>query len=277
MRIVSWNINSVRRRVALLRRLVRRERPDVVCLQETKCANEAFPVRDVQAMGLRHLHLNGQPGYHGVAILSRHPLEPLPALNFGLPAHARYAGARVAVPLDAQREEGVAAPPLAVAVHNFYVPAGGDTPDPQLNEKFGQKLSFLDAMAAWSNEQLSDAASSGTPTLLVGDLNIAPLANDVWSHKRLQNVVSHTRVEVEALEAVQAAGGWRDVVREAVPAPQPLFTWWSYRAKDWRAANRGRRLDHIWGNDAAGARVRSVRVLEDVRGWDQPSDHAPVV
>jgi exodeoxyribonuclease-3 len=113
--------------------------------------------------------------------------------------------------------------------------------------------------------------------VLVGDLNIAPLEHDVWSHKQLLDVVSHTPVEVAALTAWQQAGGWHDALRHFVPAEHKLYTWWSYRAKDWRAADRGRRLDHAWVSpDLVGTLARHV-VLKDARDWAQASDHVPVM
>ncbi len=110
----------------------------------------------------------------------------------------------------------------------------------------------------------------------MGDLNIAPLEDDVWSHKQLLKVVSHTPVEVEALIRVQAAGKWTDVTREHIPAPERLYSWWSYRSPDWAAADKGRRLDHIWSRGVEAV-PGSSRILRDWRGADQPSDHAPVL
>jgi len=115
----------------------------------------------------------------------------------------------------------------------------------------------------------------------VGDLNVAPHEHDVWSHKQLLKIVSHTPVEVEKLGNVIDSHGWVDVARELVPDDEKLYSWWSYRAKDWRASNRGRRLDHIWVSPALkkaalGAGRGAYRIHDDVRGWVRPSDHAPV-
>ena len=131
-------------------------------------------------------------------------------------------------------------------------------------------------MAGWSAE-FSPRAKS----VLVGDLNVAPREHDVWSHKQALKVVSHTPVEVEKLSRVIAAHGWIDVARELVPEPEKLFTWWSYRAKDWRISNRGRRLDHIWVSPTlkkpalAGGRD-AYQIHADARDWNKTSDHAPV-
>ncbi len=105
---------------------------------------------------------------------------------------------------------------------------------------------------------------------------MAPLETDVWSHKQLLKVVSHTPVEVEALTKVQAQGAWHDLVRQFIPPERKLFTWWSYRARDWEASDRGRRLDHIWGSASLAGKARGVSVLKAARGWNGPSDHVPV-
>jgi exodeoxyribonuclease-3 len=112
-------------------------------------------------------------------------------------------------------------------------------------------------------------------------LNIAPREHDVWSHKQLRDVVSHTPAEVSLMNAAISSGNWVDIAREVIPEPEKVYTWWSYRARDWRLSNRGRRLDHIWVSPAlkkaalAGGRDHFV-IHRDCRGWDRPSDHAPV-
>ena len=110
----------------------------------------------------------------------------------------------------------------------------------------------------------------------MGDLNIAPLEHDVWSHKALLNVVSHTPIEVGKFEAARKAGGWVDALRKFTPAEQKLYTWWSYRSPDWSAADKGRRLDHVWVSPALEGGLNGMKVYRDVRGWERPSDHAPV-
>jgi len=116
-----------------------------------------------------------------------------------------------------------------------------------------------------------------TASILVGDLNIAPLEHDVWSHRQLLKVVSHTPVETEAFESMRKAGGWVDLMRQAIPEPQKIYTWWSYRAADWAASDRGRRLDHVWSSPNIAGRLTAIEVLKDARGWDRPSDHVPVI
>lgn len=260
LRIATWNINSVRLRLPLLTDLAAALEPDVLCLQETKCPDEFFPHEGVAALGFTHRLVRGMKGYNGVAILSKRPIllrEADP--DWCLKGDCRHLG----VALDA--------PGGPIELHNFYIPAGGDIPDREKNPKFGHKLDFVAEATAWSTARPAQRA------IMVGDLNIAPLEHDVWSHKQLLGVVSHTPVEVEALTAWQRAGGWHDALRHFVPAEEKLYTWWSYRAADWRASDRGRRLDHVWVSpDLAGA-LRRHAVLKDARGWPKASDHVPVM
>lgn len=109
----------------------------------------------------------------------------------------------------------------------------------------------------------------------MGDLNIAPREDDVWNHKQLLKIVSHTPVEVEHLGAAQEAGAWVDITRQDIPSGL-LYSWWSYRAADWDTADKGRRLDHIWATPDIATAAHGSRILRDARGWDQPSDHVPV-
>jgi exodeoxyribonuclease-3 len=263
--IATWNINSVRLRQDLVVRLAAEHAPDVICLQETKCPDAHFPRRIFEQLGYRHIELHGQKGYHGVAVLSRRQIEPVIARPFCGIGDCRH----ICVDVDDGRGG-------KVRLHNFYVPAGGDEPDPEVNPKFAHKLAFLDEMTAWFAAE-RDAVAPSDRAVLVGDLNIAPLADDVWSHTQLLRVVSHTPVETEGLERVRAALGWVDVVRRHIPPPEKLYTWWSYRAKDWAAGDRGRRLDHVWISPGLSAACDRVAVLREARGWDRPSDHVPVI
>ena len=98
----------------------------------------------------------------------------------------------------------------------------------------------------------------------------------MWSHKQLLDVVSHTPVETKALEELRQEAGWVDAMRLLRPEPEKIYSWWSYRAADWAAADKGRRLDHIWLSDDLRGSIRSVDVTRETRGWDRPSDHVPV-
>lgn len=255
IRLATWNINSVRHREEAVLRFLREENPDVLCLQETKTPVEKFPLEGLHALGYRHVAVRGEKAYNGVAILSRLPLEELPHRDFCTRGDARHVAARL---------------PSGTVVHNLYIPAGGDLPDPALNPKFAHKLDFLAELRAWGAEAPPERA------ILVGDLNVAPREDDVWNHKQLLRIVSHTPVEVEAFTAAQAAGGWVDVTRAHIPDGR-LYSWWSYRAPDWQAADKGRRLDHIWATPDLAERSGASRIARHVRGWETPSDHVPVI
>ncbi len=259
--VATWNINSVRLRIDLVCRFLNEQQPDVLCLQETKCPQGQFPSGPLKDLGYNHIAEFGQKGYHGVAIVSRLPFTEQTSHDFCSKGDCRHVSVRLETPLP-------------TILHNFYIPSGGDEPDPKVNEKFAHKLAFLDELKAWTRKK---AKPAGHEAILVGDLNIAPLVEDVWSHKDLLKVVSHTPVETEALLAIQSAGAWHDVMRKHVPPEQKLYTWWSYRAKDWLTANRGRRLDHIWTSESLAVRCSAIHVHKDARSWTQPSDHVPVL
>jgi exodeoxyribonuclease III len=262
--VTTWNINSVRLRINLVAKFLKAVRPDVLCLQETKCPDDAFPLKRFRRLGYEHVALNGQKGYHGVAVLSRLPFERFETRNFCGKTDCRH----IAVVLG--ERAGLKDP---ITLHNFYVPAGGDEPDAEINPKFAHKLAFLDEMTA--HEALRPARQERA--ILVGDLNVAPLEHDVWSHKQMLRVVSHTPVECEKLTAAQRAGGWVDSMRVHTPEPEKLYTWWSYRAMDnWKTADRGRRLDHIWTSDSIAGEVASIAIAKNYRGAERPSDHVPV-
>ena len=261
--LTTWNINSVRLRIDLVAKFLKAMRPDVLCLQETKCIDDAFPRKRFKRLGYEHIALNGQKGYHGVAIVSKLPFESSDVRTFCDKVDSRH----ISVSFG---EKAQLSKPLVL--HNFYVPAGGDLPDPALNPKFAHKLGFLDEM----RDNAALRCNGASRMVLVGDLNVAPLEHDVWSHKQMVRVVSHTPVECEKLTAVQNTGGWVDVMRMLVPEPTKLYTWWSYRSPDWATADKGRRLDHVWVAPALADRVADLKVLKNSRGWTRPSDHVPV-
>ncbi len=257
MRIITWNINSVRLRMPLLRKLAEETMPDVICLQETKVVDELFPHGEIEDL-FPYRQINGIKAYNGVAILSKRPFQSGGAQNWCDRADGRHVFVRFAGGLE---------------IHNFYVPAGGDVPDPAENPKFAHKLEFLDEMTEW----WTGHARPDAKRVLVGDLNIAPGKHDVWSHKQLLDVVSHTPVEVERLDRLQKTHDWVDAARLFVPEDEKLYSWWSYRARDWRASNRGRRLDHIWVTPALQAKLEKFEILAEARDWQRASDHVPVI
>lgn len=253
--LATWNINSVRLRAGLVSRFMQEVGPDVICLQECKSPVDLIPFEQFQALGYAHMIARGQKGYNGVAILSKHPIKEVAAEDFAGLGHARH--------IAGQLDNGV-------TIHNFYVPAGGDVADREKNEKFGQKLDYLTDMEQFFQRTAPKAS------IMVGDLNIAPREDDVWDHKKLLKVVSHTPIEVDYLARVQASADWVDVTRQDIPEGR-LYSWWSYRAKDWDAADKGRRLDHIWSTPDIAPKASNSQILREIRGWDQPSDHAPVL
>ncbi|WP_370197729.1 exodeoxyribonuclease III [Roseibium sp.] len=260
IKLVTWNINSVRLRMPIVEQLIEEVAPDVICLQETKCPDANFPENAFRKAGYEHMAIHGQKGYHGVATLSKLPLSNIEKRDFCQVGDSRHVAADV--PFNGS----------SIRLHKFYVPAGGDEPDRTINPKFGHKLDFMAEMLGWLKGE-----ETSKPAILVGDLNVAPYEHDVWSHKKLLKVVSHTPVETELFEQVRETGGWLDAMRQFTPLDEKLYTWWSYRAKDWSAADKGRRLDHVWVSQPLAPYVTGTTVLRDARGWEKPSDHAPVI
>jgi len=257
LKITSWNANSVRLREPVLRRIVAEIDPDVLCLQEIKVASELFPHDLMADLGFPHRFVFGQKGYHGVAVMAKVPLTDGHTHRWCGIDESRHAVVRVTGDIE---------------LHNLYIPAGGDVPDPDENPKFRHKLDMVDALADWFAAERDDKRRA----ILLGDLNIAPLPTDVWSHKQLLKVVSHTPIEVEKLARLQASCDWVDAVRAIIPPEEKLFSWWSYRNRDWSASDRGRRLDHIWLTPALAPALRNAEITRAARGWEQPSDHVPV-
>lgn len=258
MKIATWNINSVRIRESLIARFLQLHQPDVLCLQETKCEDQHFPHEAIKRLGYHHSVFSGQKSYNGVAILAKFPIKQVSTYDMNGTGHKRHIAAEL---------------PGKIILHNFYVPAGGDIPDVEQNPKFDEKLRFVDAMRDWA---VDDKTAKGK-TIAVGDFNIAPLEHDVWSSKQLRNVVSHTPIEREKFREAQASGDWFDALRAFTPDDQKLYSWWSYRNRDWAASDRGRRLDHVWLSPKLKGDLKSGLIVRDARGFDNPSDHVPVM
>lgn len=255
LKIASWNVNSVRARIGIVEQFLTEQAPDVLCLQETKVIDCDFPKALFERLGYSHIILCGQRMHHGVAIISRVPMREDDRLDWQANGEARHLGVQLE---------------CGIRLENVYVPAGGDIPDREQNRKFGQKLDFIERMTRWSE-------TCRRPTVLVGDFNVAPLECDVWSHKQLLTVVSHTPIEVEALTMLQQSGDWVDLGRHFHPAPGRLHTWWSYRSPDWTQNDRGRRLDHMWATPDVARLAVAHSVHEHCRSWARPSDHVPLV
>ena len=256
MRIATWNINSVRLRLPQVLRFVKEKNIDVICLQETKTQDEFFPLDQLFEIGMKYQYFRGEKSYNGVAILSKIKFQEKEHINWCNKGDCRH----ISIKLGKEIE-----------LHNFYIPAGGDDPDTSSNPKFAHKIDFLNQM---KSHFLNDTK---TKKILVGDLNIAPLENDVWSHKQLLNVVSHTPIETEKLLDIIASGEWVDVMRAITPHHEKLYSWWSYRNRNWEISNRGRRLDHVWVSKKLFPQVKSGVIHNETRSWERPSDHVPIV
>jgi len=257
MKIVTWNINSVRLRQNLVLDLINETGADVICLQETKTPDKHFPSKTFIDAGFKHIHFTGMKGYNGVAIISRVPFEN-PRI---FPRAGRDDCRHIAVKFP------------VFELHNIYIPAGGDEPDRNINEKFGHKLDFIDEM----HDFFSSNYTTDAPLVVTGDFNIAPREHDVWSHKQLLKVVSHTPIEVENLEKMRRSLDWVDTVRHFVPDEEKCYTWWSYRNRNWKKSNRGRRLDHIWITPPLRSALKNHDILTHARDWEKPSDHVPIL
>ncbi len=264
MKIVTWNINSVRLRIDMVVRFLAQYQPDILCLQETKTIDDTFPSQALKNAGYPYLAFHGMKSYNGVAIISKLPFAEIFHLDFTRKQDCRH----IAVKL-----------PNGIEIHNFYVPAGGDIPNRDTNPKFAHKLDFLDDMKIW----FANYRTINQKIILLGDLNIAPLPQDVWSHKQLLNVVSHTPIEVDKLMNLQNNLSWIDSFRHFDPALDlagnevKLYSWWSYRSRDWQQSNRGRRLDHIWTSPALQNQLYRTEIYRHIRGWERPSDHVPMM
>ena len=256
MRIATWNINSVRLRLPQVFRFIQEQKIDILCLQETKTEDQYFPSEEFSKQGYAHQYFRGEKSYNGVAIISKLKFQENGYINWCNKDDCRHISVRFG-------EE--------VELHNFYVPAGGDEPDIVINPKFLHKIDFLNEMKSYFAEDKK------TKKILVGDLNIAPLENDVWSHKQLLNVVSHTPIETETLLDIISSGDWFDVMRSITPHEEKLYSWWSYRNRNWEVSNRGRRLDHVWVSKKLFPQVKSGVIYKKTRSWERPSDHVPVI
>ena len=251
MKIISWNVNSVRARISYVNELLQTENPDFLCLQETKIIDNEFPIKSFTEQGY-FSYFFGIPSYNGVAILSKKKSINISKLNLCNKSDARVISVETS----------------DFDIMSVYVPAGGDTPDPNTNPKFRHKLLFLD--------ELNQLLKTKKKIIVCGDLNVAPYEDDVWSHKSLINVVSHTEIEREKIRKIIEDCNLIDAVRYFVNPPQNIFTWWSYRSPNHKKNNRGRRLDHIWVSKQIRNKLLSSKILEKYRSKEKPSDHVPV-
>lgn len=260
MKLITWNINSVRLRLPLLEQLIGDQNPDVICLQETKCPDEHFPLEPLENLGYTYSYIWGQKSYNGQAILSKIP--------FSNPQKYARCGQEDCRHISVQFD--------AFECHNLYVPSGGsggDQPDEENNPKFKHKLDFVDEMASWFPQNYN----ADIPLIAVGDFNIAPYEHDVWSHKQLLKVISHTPAETTRLENMRKSLDWIDTRTHFISMEEKAYSWWSYRSPDWTKNNRGRRLDHIWATQPLKPKLSGFDILTDYRSAEKPSDHVPVI
>jgi exodeoxyribonuclease-3 len=256
MKIVSWNINSIRIRIPIIKKFTYQHQPDIICFQETKVEDHLFPVEELQKLGFQYCYFNGQKSYNGVAIISKVPLEVKKRIDI-----LRYGQARhISVTIDQKIE-----------LHNFYIPAGGDDPDPKINDKFDHKLKFLDWMIDFFSQK------KDKKIIILGDMNIAPYPEDVWSHKALLKVVSHTPVETKKMIELQKTLNWVDCFRNEDNKGEKIYSWWSYRGKKPLESNRGRRLDHVWITPNLKNNLKKAEIFKKFRLEEKPSDHVPIM
>jgi exodeoxyribonuclease III len=255
MRIATWNVNSIKQRLDHLVAFVKSAEPDVLCLQELKCVDEAFPRGEIEALGY-NVATHGQKAYNGVAILSKSPLEDV---RRGLPGdetdeQARYLEGVVST------SDGV------VRVASIYLPNGNPIKTP----KFDYKLAWMDRLKAHARKLLA----LEEPLVLCGDYNVIPEPADAadpaaWRNDALFQPESRAKFR-ELLNL-----GLGDAVRACNDQPG-LYSFWDYQAGAFQR-NNGIRIDHLLLSPQAQDRLRTASIRREVRGWDKPSDHVPVM
>ena len=255
IKILSWNVNSIRARLEHLASISKRLVPDIICLQETKVTNDQFPKKMINDIGYNFIYLNGIKAYNGVCILSKIEAKETNSINWCNQSDGRHIQANI----------------NGLNIHSIYIPAGGEIPDLEKNKKYKHKIDFLDELTSWSKKKKNRSS------VICGDLNIAPLEDDVWCHKQLKNVVSHTLLERNKLIEFQKSGNWCDIIRKMLKPEENLFTWWSYRSPNFKQNNRGRRLDHAWVSDDLNDGIKKVSIFKEAREWERPSDHVPII
>jgi len=258
--LATWNVNSIRIRLDILAKLVKEYAPDVICLQEVKAKEEDFPFEAIELLGYKSVALYGMAGYNGVAILAKSALKNICKRDWVGKKDARHIAATIFDDIE---------------INNIYVPAGGDIPDPVVNISFAHKLCFMDDIAEYYEQNRADLKNK--KMILCGDFNVAPKENDVWNHKQLLKIVSHTPIEIERLTRMFNSLDFVDAIRKFYPEKEKIFSWWSYRNPNWQKNDKGRRLDHIWVTQNLEERLVSVKILKEFRLLERPSDHVPVL
>jgi len=254
MRIATWNVNSIKQRLDCALAWLKGAEPDIVCLQETKCVDDAFPREPFEALGY-NVAVHGQKTFNGVAIFSKLPFDEVAC---GLPGnddddHARFLEATVSTRQGALR------------IACLYAPNG----NPINTEKYSYKMSWMDRLIAYARERLQWEE----PLVLAGDYNVIPAAADVhnpdlWANDAL--FLPQTRAKFRALAYL----GLTDAIR-AVSGEADLYTFWDYQGGAWQK-NNGIRIDHLLLSARAADRLAAAGIDKHVRAWEKPSDHVPV-
>lgn len=251
MRVTTFNVNSLNARMEQLERFVREERPDVLCLQETKLTDDRFPVDAMAALGFPHVVYTGQKSYNGVALLSKTPItDPQTDFLDGEPHPDRR--------IVAGTVEGI-------RIYGLYCPNGTQLG----SDRFYGKLAWFRRL----RKELDDHLDPSGDVLLTGDFNITPADNDTWDPFGTEGQLHCTEEEREVLEHLMAFG-----LTDAWRVLNPFFvgfTWWNYQRMGFQR-NQGLRIDHMLLSESLMARTDAVTIHQDVRGWERPSDHAPV-
>lgn len=250
MRVTSFNVNSLNARMEQLTQFVAQEKPDVMCLQETKLPDDRLPVDDLKALGFPHVIFTGQKAYNGVAMLSKHPIED-PQLDFRDEPHA-----------DRRLVAGTV---QGIRIYGLYCPNGTKVGSPRFHGK-------LD----WYRRLRTELDTHFQPTddvLITGDFNVTPTDIDTWDPFGTDGHLLCTREERAAFQDLLDFGltdAWRQQNPYSVE-----FSWWDYQKMGF-SRNHGLRIDHALLTDSVLKRCEAVTIHRDVRGWDNPSDHAPV-
>jgi exodeoxyribonuclease-3 len=254
MRVATWNVNSIKQRVDNAVAWLKERAPDIVCLQETKCVDEAFPREAFEALGY-NVKVHGQKTFNGVAVLSKLPFdETTPRLPGGDgDDHARFLEAAVSTKAGALR------------IACLYLP-NGNPPD---SDKYPYKLKWMERLIGYARERLE----LEEPLILAGDFNVIPGPADArvpeaWTGDALY--LPATREKFRALVNL----GFTDAVR-AVSDDAGLYTFWDYQAGAWQK-NNGIRIDHMLMSPQAADRLVAAGIDKHVRAWQRPSDHVPV-
>jgi exodeoxyribonuclease III len=250
LKLISWNVNSLKIRLPHLLSLLEREQPDIVCLQETKLEDAKFPAQELAAAGYASLHL-GQKTYNGVAILSR---SPLIGTQNGIDGY-----------VDSQQRV-ISASVGDLRIVCAYVPNGQSV----VSEKYRYKLAWLDAFTQW----LRLLSMQQARLAVLGDFNIAPEERDVHDPKAWEGQVLFSAPEREAFRGLLALG-LKDSLR-LINQEEKIYSWWDYRVNAFKRG-MGLRIDHILLSESLAAGCKSVRIDVEMRRLERPSDHAPVI